>query len=320
MGCGWRRSLLPMSKTALKPRASLDRLAELQDAVVTRPQLREYGFDFDAVQAHIDARRWQSRGRTVVVLHSGPLTARQERWVAVLAQHQGALGGITAAEEFGLSGFDDGLVHVLVSYDARRHQLPGVRLHLSRRCSAADLHPGRDLPTVRIERAIVDAASWMAPPRKACAVTCAAVQQRLTTAERLRPELLAAGRGRHHLLLTRILGDIEGGAASFSEIDFAHLARLAGLPPPRRQTFRFDRAGRRRWLDADFDGFFAEVDGAVHLRPLNYWDDMERQNDLVVVTGKPGLRFASVAIRIAPATVVAQLRAAGERFGFGRRD
>jgi hypothetical protein len=45
---------------------------------------------------------------------------------------------------------------------------------------------------------------------------------------------------------------------------------------------------------------------------------MERQNDLVVVTGKPGLRFATVAIRIAPTVVVAQLRAAGERFGFGR--
>jgi hypothetical protein len=208
-------------------------------------------------------------------------------------------------------------VHVLVEYDARRHELPGVRLHLSRRFSAADIHPGRELPTVRIERAIVDAASWMAPQRKACAVMCAAVQQGLTTAERLRPELLAAGRARHHQLLTRVLGDIEGGADSFSEIDFGRLARLAGLPPPRRQTFRFDRAGRRRWLDADFDGFFAEIDGAVHLRALNYWDDMERQNDLIVVTGKPALRFASVAIRIAPATVVAQLRAAGERFGFG---
>ena len=308
-----------MPKNASASRLPLDRLAELQDAVVTRHQLRSYGYDLDIVRAQIDARRWQLRGREVVILHNGPLTMRQEQWVGVLAQHRGALAGLTAAQDLGLSGFDDPLVHVLVAYDARRHQLPGVRLHLSRRFSVADIHPGRTLPTVRLERAIVDAASWMAPPRKACAVMCAAVQQRLTTAERLRPELLAAGRARHHLLLTRTLGDIEGGADSFSEIDFGHLARLAGLPPPRRQTFRFDRAGRRRWLDADFDGFFVEVDGAVHLKPLNYWDDMERQNDLIVVTGKPALRFASVAIRIAPMTVVAQLRAAGERFGFGRR-
>lgn len=304
-----------MSRTAARPPASLERLAELQDAVVTRHQLREYGYDVDAVRAQLAARRWQAHGRQVVVLHNGPLTSRQQRWVAVLARHRGALAGLTAAQELGLAGFDDGLVHVLVGYDARRHELPGVKLHLSRRFSVADVHPGRTLPTVRIERAIVDAASWMAPPRKACAVVCAAVQQRLTTAQRLRPELLAAGQARHHGLLTAIVGDIEGGADSFAEIDFGRLARLAGLPPPRRQTFRLDRAGRRRWLDADFDGFFVEVDGAVHLRPLNYWDDMERQNDLIVVTGKPALRFASVAIRIAPATVVAQLRAAGERFG-----
>ena len=85
--------------------------------------------------------------------------------------------------------------------------------------------------------------------------------------------------------------------------------------PPRRQVFRADRAGRRRWLDADFDGFSVEVDGAVHLKPLRYWDDMERQNDLIVVTGKPMLRFATVAIRLLPDVVIAQLAAANARFG-----
>jgi hypothetical protein len=126
--------------------------------------------------------------------------------------------------------------------------------------------------------------------------------------------LAAAGHARHHKLLTQVLGDIEGGAESFGEIDLGRLARRVGLPPPLRQSFRFDSAGRRRWLDADFDGFFVEVDGAVHLRPLRYWDDMERQNDLVIITGKPILRFATVGIRIAPASVMTQLRAAADRF------
>ncbi len=37
-----------MPKTASAPRASLDRLATMQDAVVTRHQLREHGYDFGA--------------------------------------------------------------------------------------------------------------------------------------------------------------------------------------------------------------------------------------------------------------------------------
>ena len=120
---------------------------------------------------------------------------------------------------------------------------------------------------------------------------------------------------RHHALLAHVLGDIAGGAHSFAEIDLGKLARKARLPAPRRQSFRVDQHGRRRWLDAEFEGFFVEVDGAVHLRPLSYWDDMERQNDLVIITGKPILRFASVAIRLFPEIVIAQLTAAHTRFG-----
>ena len=51
------------------------------------------------------------------------------------------------------------------------------------------------------------------------------------------------------------------------------------------------------------------------LRPLSYWDDMERQNELVIVTGQPILRFATVAIRLFPEAVESQLQAAHARFG-----
>lgn len=296
-------------------RLALTELARLQDNVLTRHQLYGCGYTESSIRARIRVRRWQACGRRVVVLHNGPLTTRQRWWVAVLAQHDAALAGITAATEHGLSGFHDETIHLLLQFGARRHPVPGVRLHVSRRFGAADIHPGRALPTVRIERALVDAASWTPPERKACAVLAAGVQQGLTTASRLKPELDAATGTRHHHLLTRVLWDIEGGARSFAEIDVGRCAALAGLPPPIRQAFRYDRAGRRRWLDVDFKGFSAEVDGAVHLKPLRYWDDMERQNDLVIVTGKPILRFSTVAFRIARDVVIAQLAAAGNRFG-----
>jgi hypothetical protein len=304
-----------MSIEPAHARLALGELARLQDDVLTRRQLYECGYTESAIRARIRVQRWQACGRRVVVLHNGPLTTRQRWWVAVLAQHGAALAGITAATEYGLSGFDEDTIHLLLRFGSRRHPAPGVHLHVSRRFGAADIHPGRAMPTVRIERALVDAASWMAPERKACAVLAAGVQQGLTTAARLKPELASATGAHHHRLLTRVLWDIEGGAQSFAEIDVGRCAALAGLAPPVRQAFRYDRAGRKRWLDVDFKGFSAEIDGAVHLKPLRYWDDMERQNDLVIVTGKPILRFSTVAFRIGRDVVIAQLAAAGQRFG-----
>ena len=307
-----------MALPAPTGRMPLHDIAERQDGVATRAQLRDLGYDREAVRSQLAARRWQAFGPRVVVLHNGPLTPRQQRWRAVLSQHHAALAGPTAAAEHGLSGFsDDGadMVHVLVPHGSRVASIPGVKLHFSRRFSEVDIAPGRSIPTVRIDRALIDAASWTLAPRKACGLLAASVQQRLTTAARLRTELRLSPRARHRALLTLVLGDIEGGADSFAEIDFGRLARRAGLGPPRRQVFRLDRAGRRRWLDADFGSFSAEVDGAVHLRPLRYWDDMERQNDLVIATAKPILRFSTVAFRLATDAVVAQLAAAGRRFG-----
>jgi hypothetical protein len=289
--------------------------ADAQDGVLRRSQLRELGVSDDVIRGQVAAGRWRLAARGVVVLHNGPLTSRQRCWVAVLAQSNGALAGLTAARDQGLSGFDDDVIDVVIGHSARPHRLPGVRIHLSRRFDVDDIHPARRIPTVRIERALVDGAAWTAAPRKACAVIAAGVQQRLTTAKRLGSELAEAPRARHHRLLAHVLADIEGGAESFGEIDFGRIVRLAGLPPPRRQVFRYDRSGRRRWLDADLDGFSVEIDGAIHLRPLRYWDDMERQNDLVIVTGRPILRFSTVAFRIAEASVVAQLAAAAARFG-----
>jgi hypothetical protein len=296
-------------------RRPLAGLIDLQDSVTNRAQLRELGYDDDAVRAQIAANRWQRHGRDVVVLHNGPVSVNQRRWIAVLAQHRAALAGLTAAHKHGLTGFEDATVHVVIPHGARPQPLPGVRLHISRGFGAADLHPGRSLPTVRAERALVDAASWTAPPRRACAILAAGVHQRLTTADRLQAELSSGSPGRHHRLLSLVVGDIAGGADSFAEIDFGRLTHRAGLAPPRRQAFRLDSGGRRRFLDADLGGFFVEIDGAIHLRAMRYWDDMERQNDLLIVTGKPILRFASVAVRIAPDAVMVQLRSAAARFG-----
>lgn len=285
-------------------------LAERQDDVVARRQLRASGLSRHLAATQLRCGHWQRLGRQVLVLHTGPLTARQQDWAAVLAMPgTAALAGLTAAARQGLTGFSDDVRHVLVPAGTHVDSRAGVVLHVSRRFTAANLHPSRLPPQVRFERAVIDGAAWTTSARRACAVVAAAVQQRLSTAARLTLELRAAGYIRHRALLFSVLADIGGGSHSLAEIDFVRLCRRAGLPLPKRQVVRRDAAGRRRYLDADFGEVVVEVDGALHLRPLDWWDDMARQNELAI-DGRRVLRFPSLVFRTEPEVVQRQLRAA----------
>jgi hypothetical protein len=113
---------------------------------------------------------------------------------------------------------------------------------------------------------------------------------------------------------------VEGGAHPLSEIDFGRLCRRYRRPVVARQEVRRDPGGRPRYLDVTLmsaDGLVvrAEVDGALHLRPTTYWNDMWRQNERVIA-GEPILRFSSVAIRVDQAKVADQLARA---LGMGPR-
>lgn len=77
---------------------------------------------------------------------------------------------------------------------------------------------------------------------------------------------------------------------------------------------RTDRFARRRYLDAMWklpEGrtVVVEIDGAVHLLAATYWDDMQRQNELVL-SGDTGLRYPSVVVRLDQSRVIEQLRRA----------
>jgi hypothetical protein len=250
-----------------------------------------------------------------VVLHNAELTPRNLQWAAVLSvKGPAAVCGRTAAAGYRLRGFDSDRVEVLVGAKDRVPDIEGVRWRRHRRFSTADISPGPRPAAVRPARAVVDAASWTDEARVACALLIASVQQRVTTVAALREALDAAGQIRHRHQLTAVVVDIEGGVDSLSERDFGRLVRRAGLPEPIRQSVRFDANGRRRYIDADFGAFSVEIDGGFHLRPLNYWADARRQNELVL-GGDRIIRFPSVAIRLEPEVVVAQLRQAGIAFG-----
>ena len=291
----------------------LEVIARRQLGVVTRRQLRAVGMTLARVESYIAARRWFTIGGNIVVLQNAPLTQPQREWVAVLLPTKvTALAGLSAATAGGLRGFDPGVVHIVVAHDSHAGFPEWIRVHESRRFTTADIDPAATPPRTVFDRSVIDAAAWSRYPRRASAILCAAVQQRLTTAHRLADELSAAGRVRHVQVMRAILGDIGGGGHTLAEIDLGPLAARAGLPAPHRQALRREPGGRVRYLDAEFDlpdstVLAVEIDGAVHLKPESWWADTERQNE-VVIGGSPMLRFPSLTLRLEPTRVVDQLR------------
>ena len=294
--------------------ASLRSLASHQAGLATRAQLRGVGVAAHVVAAHVAAGRWTALSRRVVALQTGPLTAEQVNWFAVLDGGAGCvLDGFSALRGQGLQGFPTDRVQTVVPLGGRagRHELYVRRR--SRRWSADAIHPVRQPPMLRIGPAVVSALEKTVLPLRGCALLAAVVQQRLLRAAEVRPLIIGEVTLPHRGLYVAAAGDIEGGAHSLLEIDFHRLARRADIRPPRGQSVRTDGRGRRRYLDADFGPFAVEVDGALHLRPLTWWDDMWRMND-VAIAGKPMLRFSSVGIRLEPDRVIAQLQQAAQRW------
>lgn len=293
--------------------AQLVEFADRQDGVATRRQLAAAGVGWDEVDAQLHALRWQSFGRNVIVLDNASLTASQRNWVAVLLPGKPcALAGLSAATAAGLQGFEPEQVHVLVAHATHTGMPSWVKIHESRRFAVADIARGSLPPRTRAARAVIDAATWSRWPRRACALLCAAVQQRLVTAHQLEAELRAAGHVRHVQIMRDILGDIAGGGHTLAEIDLGPLARRAGLDPPRRQQLRREPDGKVRWLDAEFDlpdgvVLVVEVDGLGHMHVETWLNDSRRQNE-VVIGGRTVLRFPSLTVRLEQASVVDQLR------------
>jgi Protein of unknown function (DUF559) len=78
-----------------------------------------------------------------------------------------------------------------------------------------------------------------------------------------------------------------------------------------RQAPRLDGQGRRRWLDVCWESarLVVEIDGAAHTDVLQYWDDMDRDNDLTLNHHRV-LRFPAWVVRYRPAYVAVQINQA----------
>jgi len=280
------------------------------DPVTRVATLVAAGWPDKAIRAQLRARRWQRVGHAIV-RHNGPLSRDDHLRVALINQGPRAVAtAFTAAELFGLTGWERDEIHVLVPRGARVAQLPGVRIHYVGRWSAAPRHAVR--PLHLLAPALVVAAASFAEARPACGILAAAVQQRLLRASDLHTALAAAPRTRHRATLAAAVGDIAQGAHALSELDFVKLCRRHRLPPPRQQAIRLDSAGNRRFLDAEwyrYDGrrVVAEVDGAIHRTVTQWVADLLRQNELLIGDDIV-LRYPSIVVRTDEVYVATQLR------------
>lgn len=291
-------------------------LLVMHDGVLDTRVARAY-LSRSELRWRVESGRWQQPCHGVVVAQSGPLTTAQRLRVAVLWAGPGAaLAGLTAARLQGLRGFDldREVIHILRpvgAYKQTTNPPVDLKLHYSRVLNPDDLHPARQPAQTRTPRSVIDAAAWMPTGRGTQAVLAASVQQRLVRVDDLRSVLQRNTRMERRVVIRSTLSDIEGGSHALSELDFTRLViRPFRLPEPDRQVERCD-AGRRRWLDVVYEHarLVIEIDGAAHADALQYWDDMNRDNDLKIA-GYTVLRFPAFVIRYSPHIVAATIRRA----------
>jgi len=287
-----------------------------QDGLATREQLLDDGYTWAFVRSQVEGRRWRDLNERVVVTHNGPLTWLQKLWAVYLsAQPPATMCGLTALQQWGITGFESEVIHIVVRRGARVLPVEGVQVdvHESRRFTKANIVYARTPPSTRLARAAVDAAAWSQNLHHAFRVFVAPVQQRRELAGELLDELIAAGAIRHRQPLLALANDMCGGAQALSEVEFLRFCRRHHLPRPNCQR-RMDFAGRWRYLDATFvlpDGRIVrvEIDGGVHLNLSVKAEDALKDN-AANIDGRLVLRFASISIYLDDPRAVSQLRRA----------
>ena len=264
-------------------RIAVQSLAAEQDGVLSRTQAQSLGADRWLVRREVEAGRWRAIGLQSVACHRLELSTRA-RWRITMweAGEHAALDGATALEAAGLANFTD-RIHVIVPWPYGARSFDGAVVHNSRLWTPEDFIEKDGLRYTRPDVAAIRAAMYARSNRAAATVMAMTVQQRLTTGELVLLQARRLNRHKRRPLILEVARDIAEGAEALSELDFAKLCRMRGLPPPSRQVVRRGRNGRV-YLDVYWDDFrlAIEIEGIHHDAPENVIDDSLRQNDLTI--------------------------------------
>lgn len=257
------------------------------DGVLSRRELREYGWDRNALAREVAAGRWRLHGRRTVGLHTAPLGLEARCWRAVfeVGETIATIDGVTALQMAGLHSFTEDAIHVSVHHLAKIRPVSGVVIHKVRhRVEGESTSAG--LPRTRPAVAAIRAAHWAVSDRQAALILLMGGQQRLYRASDL-AEMRTHVRGRtRRKLIDRLIRAVTDGVQALGELDVATMCRRRGLPPPTHQVIRRGPRGRI-YLDLGWEdiGLFLEIDGAAHRWGLAVSDDNLRANAVTIAKG-----------------------------------
>ncbi|MCL8025148.1 endonuclease domain-containing protein [Nocardioides bruguierae] len=245
-----------------------------QPRVVARRQLAELGASEDDVRRMLrrgELHRWHAG---VYRLDTGPPTAEQRLWAAVLLFPRATLH-----RESALPGAAGLPAHVLVPHrTSTRRQVPGVSVTRSRQFDAR-VQPRTSPPRVSLEDAAVEAADLAVDLGHRLTLLADLLHTRRTTAQRVLAEVGAAPTLRHRAEIAALLTDIEAGTSSVLEREFLHrVQRAHGLPVGDRQRRAVSRVGLTyRDVELTRWGVVVELDGrAFHDDPRARARDLQR--------------------------------------------
>jgi hypothetical protein len=280
---GEKAHRVPRRRNSRLDDVALARLASQQDGLVRRAQVIELGGDDVDIRSRLRRREWAAVHRGVYVDHTGPLTASQRLWAAVLLHWPAAVHRESALELHGLrqDRRRDGAerpVHLVMDASRRTPAaVPGIvveRMHDAKSWLTQHRRP----PRVKVELAVLKVASSR-DLAGAIAVISDACQQRHTDVPALLLALDRLGTLRGRAALVDVLRDVESGAHSVLEHRYLRdVERAHGLPAGCRQL-REVAGGRVAVRDVVYveQDVVVELDGRFgHTDALDRWADLDR--------------------------------------------
>jgi hypothetical protein len=259
-----------------------------QSGVITRRQLHRCGHSPADLKRMCRRRELVRVAEGVFVDHTGPLTWLQRAWAGVLtAGGSAALFGTSALRAMngpGLRGHDErGPIHVAVDRHRSVASPNGVVLHRVTRLHAKVLW-NMSPPRMRAEEAVLDVAAAASRDADVVAALAAAVQGRLTTADRLLDAVSGRARYPHRTLVRQVLADVAEGACS--ALEHAYLVRVErahALPTGARQVRASIRGPCYRDVEYAEHGVVVELDGRLDHSQFRDRDaDLDRDLDALV--------------------------------------